>query len=85
VPIATEHDHARPRLVDVHAVAVEFLPRATSRRWRHFLGAGWAAGLDETERGHASGCRGIAPVEQGYGSDQCRRSWQGGSYNNEPH
>jgi len=34
-------------------------------------------GRYEAERGHASGCSGIAPAGQGYGSDECRRSYHG--------
>ena len=61
VPIAAVDDHARTYLVSLHAVAVEFHLVQPAVAGGHFLGADWAAGRNEAERGHASGCSGIAP------------------------
>jgi hypothetical protein len=59
VPIAAEQDNARAYLVGLE---LDFVHPAVAGG--HFLGADWAAGWDEAERGHASGCSDIAPAEQ---------------------
>jgi hypothetical protein len=64
IPIAAVDDYAQAHLMDLHAVAVELHLMQSTTAGGHFLGADWAAGRNEAERGHASGCSGIAPAAQ---------------------
>jgi hypothetical protein len=50
MPIAAVDDDPRTDLVDLHAVAVELHLMQPAIAGGHFLGADWAAGLDEMER-----------------------------------
>src|SRR5262249_16471822 len=52
VPVAAVDDYTRAHLVGLHAVAVALHLVQPALAARHFLGADWAAGRDEAERGH---------------------------------